>query len=549
MKFMCRFATGVTLIVVICASCGSFAYAHFPWLVIQPASGEHGRLECYFSENAQPDDPDFLKYVSTASVRQVTTKELSEPLTLTLENDELFRELDQSARNALFVLQTDLPIKERDGVSYLVRYGSKTGKSLSSSTWQSTLSQKVLELDVVPTLVKDQLTLKILSNGSPVQGAEVNVLEREELLTSNEQGEVTIALNEKPINALRVKFVSQVAPGEQNPGYQEIRYYTTLTFPDVSYLAIPVERTLAEIPEAVTSFGAAVLGSTLYYYGGHTGGAHHYSDESQSPHLWALDIKESSTKGQWKQVAQGPRLQGLALVSYENKLYRIGGFEAHNPEGAEKDLWSVSSVTSLDPEVGQWEEMPPLPEGRSSFDAAVLDGVVYVVGGWQLLGGEESRWHETVWSLDLKQPGAHWQAETKAPFERRAVSVAAFAGKIFVMGGMTSENEITTETSIYDPKTKTWAQGPKLIGEGMAGFGSSSFAVGGRLYCSTYEGVLQSLSSPEATHWEMVGNLEHARFFHRMVALDETRLLLIGGASMQSGKFEEVEVIQPIQAD
>ena len=76
----------------------------------------------------------------------------------------------------------------------------------------------------------------------------------------------------------------------------------------------------------------------------------------------------------------------------------------------------------------------------------------------------------------------------------------------------------------------------------MDGFGSSAFAVGGRLYVSTYGGALQQLSEDD-TSWRIVAQLERARFFHRMLPLSDTQLLSIGGASMSKGKFEEVDVL------
>jgi hypothetical protein len=63
------------------------------------------------------------------------------------------------------------------------------------------------------------------------------------------------------------------------------------------------------------------------------------------------------------------------------------------------------------------------------------------------------------------------------------------------------------------------------------------------LYATTYSGKLQQLSL-DGSSWEVVGELERARFFHRMLPLSETQLLSLGGASMSEGKFEEVDVIE-----
>lgn len=297
---------------------------------------------------------------------------------------------------------------------------------------------------------------------------------------------------------------------------------------------------LPPLPDAVTSFGAAVVGDTLYVYGGHTGGAHAYSHDKQAKTLLCLNLNAPKS---WSDSGEGPGLQGLALVAHGGKLYRLGGFTAKNAAGEEHNLWSQDEVASYDPSTQSWKSLPPLPEPRSSFDAAVLGDKIYVIGGWQLRGEEESIWHKTAYELDLSAASPEWKAIAEAPFQRRALSVAAHDGKIYAIGGMQQEGGITTRVDVYDPTSGTWSVAPKLHGKGMDGFGSSAFAVGGRLYVSTLGGTLQRLAA-DGRAWEIVQELEPGRFFHRMLPWRNDRLLLIGGANMSIGKFDDIEVIE-----
>jgi hypothetical protein len=164
---------------------------------------------------------------------------------------------------------------------------------------------------------------------------------------------------------------------------------------------------LPPLPQTVTSFGAAVTGDALYLYGGHTGRAHHYYHEGQADTLWRLDLKQPNA---WEALNEGPGLQGLAMVAHGGKLYRIGGFTARNPEDQDADLWSQAAVACYDPAVGRWQDLTPLPEPRSSFDAAVLDDKVYVIGGWRIAGGRDATWHKTAWTMDLSADSPSWQA-------------------------------------------------------------------------------------------------------------------------------------------
>lgn len=292
------------------------------------------------------------------------------------------------------------------------------------------------------------------------------------------------------------------------------------------------------IPEMVTSFGAAVSDDAVYVYGGHMGRAHEYYAEAQANTLWRLDLKSPKS---WESLGDGPGLQGLAMVAHGHKLYRIGGFVATNHDGQPNDLHSQANVASYDLATKQWQDLPPLPEPRSSFDAAVLGDRIYVIGGWNIQG-DETTWLDSAYVLDLSSKPLQWQALPEPPFKRRALSVAAHDGKLYAIGGMQSSGGPSTRVDVYDPNSKTWSRGPDINGESMDGFGSSSFDVGGDLYVTTYSGTLQRLSG-DGKSWETLCTLERDRFFHRLLPLSDNQLLAIGGASMSSGKFEELDVI------
>ncbi len=300
--------------------------------------------------------------------------------------------------------------------------------------------------------------------------------------------------------------------------------------------------TFAALPYGVTSFGAARVGDGIYVYGGHTGSAHTYSANEQSNELLKLDLNQPRVK--WHVVSKGRRLQGLALVAHGSKLFSIGGFQAKNDEGEEHDLHSQPLVTAYDTETGKWSELPPLPAGRSSHDAAVLEDTIYVVGGWDMnsvkSGDEvetETKWHTSALSLDLAQDNPQWRELPPPPFQRRALSVAAHAGKIFVIGGMQREGGPTRDVAVYDPANQAWLEGPALLGDNdMVGFGASAWSIDGQLVVSCYNGDLQLLSS-DGSAWRRLGKTQEARFFHRLLPLDTHQLISVGGANMESGKF------------
>jgi hypothetical protein len=293
------------------------------------------------------------------------------------------------------------------------------------------------------------------------------------------------------------------------------------------------------LPQELTSFGATVLDETLYIYGGHTGAAHEYSTAGQSGQMLRIDL--AAEQSSWQELTGGPKLQGLALVAHGDRVYRFGGFTAVNEEGQDHDLRSQAGVAVYDPAENKWEELTPLPEPRSSFDAALLDDRVYVIGGWNLQGESSGDWHTTAWSADLTKRPLVWEPVPTPPFQRRALAVAASGKKIYAIGGM-SEDGTTRRVDVLDTETGAWTEGPELIGErSIHGFGPAARATDDGLFVSSLAGIVQRLDD-DGKSWSEAAPLAAPRFFHAMVPVRDG-LLLVGGANMTDGKIAECDRI------
>jgi hypothetical protein len=74
----------------------------------------------------------------------------------------------------------------------------------------------------------------------------------------------------------------------------------------------------------------------------------------------------------------------------------------------------------------------------------------------------------------------------------------------------------------------------------MNGFGNSAYAAGGDLYLSTMDGSVFRLSA-DCKSWEKAGQLEIARFFHRLLPDGRGGWLAVAGASHEYGHLDSVE--------
>ncbi len=296
------------------------------------------------------------------------------------------------------------------------------------------------------------------------------------------------------------------------------------------------------LKEALTSFGAAVLDDYLYVFSGHDGEAHGFGKDLLSKHFRRIQFDNPAAE--WEELPMHAPAQSVALVTDGKDLYRVGGLSFLNEQGdAETNYNSTTHFARFDVKARTWTDLAPLPEPRSSLDAAVLGRHVYVAGGWDLQGNSSSQapWHETMCRFDLDRPEAGWETLPGPGYKSRAISLAAHDGKLFFIGGI-QEGGITRKVSVFDPNTGQWAEGPELPADSAtAGFATSSFATGGRLYLTGGSGVIYRLSTA-GQEWEIANRLFYPRMFLRLVPADSHRLLALGGTG-GGGRMSAVESV------
>lgn len=531
--------------------------AHFIWLVPAKSAVGTTTISVRFGEDASDDSTDYLSMVKGVRLHQIKGGAPGEELKVDVSDDGISA-VAALGDTTVVVASHDFGVMDRGDSVFRLQYYAKTGPALTSAAWQKAKAADDIRLDIVPVLEAGKVRVHVQFDGKPVAGVQVKAagpgMDEIEAET-NGKGVASFKVAEPGVYSIRARHVEDTAGEVKGKKYPETRHYTTVAVEVPTSGPSVVAANLQALPQPVTSFGAAVVKDSLYMYGGHTGSAHSYSKEEQGNQLIRLDLQS----GKWSTLVEGPPLQGLALVTHGGKLYRIGGFTAENAEGEEHKLVSQSAVAMFDPAKGAWEDLPSLPEPRSSHDAAVVGDAIYVVGGWAM-GGEESVWHDTAWKMDLTKDELRWEPIAAPPFKRRALALAAHNEGLYVVGGMQDEGGPTTAVAVYDPAADKWSEGPSLFvkpapdskdgeqprrrmsGGAMTGFGASAFATGGALYVTTVQGDLQKLAA-DGKSWEVVSDGLTPRFFHRLLPLDSNHLIVVGGSNMSIGKFEEVEVI------
>jgi N-acetylneuraminic acid mutarotase len=160
-----------------------------------------------------------------------------------------------------------------------------------------------------------------------------------------------------------------------------------------------------------------------------------YPQGSSAPGSWTLKAPLPST---WTEIV---------AVAFNDKLYAFsGGFPAK------------ADVEVYDPATDKWQLLEPMPLGMDHIGTAVLDGKIYVVGGFT------SNRHQQVNAsvFEYNPAGDEWRQLASLSAPRGSVAAAAANGKIHAFGGRKNENDVVATHEVYDPKTNTWTPGPPL---------------------------------------------------------------------------------------
>lgn len=398
-----------------------------------------------------------------------------------------------------------------------------------------------LPVELVPETTEGVNRLRFYAAGKPVEGAEVTLIKPDgssAKLKTGKDGR-TDRIEGTGRFAAWAKTVNPTAGELNGKKYDESRDYATLVY-DAEPPAADgaVNSPYPPLPVGVSSLGAIACDGYLYVYGGHAGQTHSYDTKSVLGTFHRLKL-DGGTK--WEELPGGPIAQGMNLAAFGGKVYRVGGMQPRNVPGEPADNYSLADAARFDPKAGKWDELPPLPAGRSSHDLVAVGNKLVVVGGWEAKGkGTPSAWHDTALVMDLSAERPEWKAIPQ-PFKKRALTAAVVGNKVYVLGGLTADSTDKT-THILDAATGTWTTGPDLPGTDRAAFSPAAATVNGRVVVNTSLGSVYRLTA-DGSAWEQVGTSVGNRMVARLIPLGDDTVALVGGASRR-GNAAAVEVIK-----
>jgi len=233
----------------------------------------------------------------------------------------------------------------------------------------------------------------------------------------------------------------------------------------------------APLPTPRGGVTVGVVEGILYALGG-------YGSQTK-PTLDTMNAYEP-VRNAWTTRAPMPTPRsGFALGVAGGTLYAVGGWATNNgPTGL---------VEAYDPITNKWTTKAPLPSPRVALSVGVVNGILYAVGGACCSPGHGSRIFGTVEAYD---PATNnWTTKAPMPTPRYYVAVAVVNRILYAVGGnkgsggdapTTNETAYATTAGVveaYDPSRNVWTAKAPLPGNtNFVSLGSVNgilYAVGG----------------------------------------------------------------------
>ena len=171
--------------------------------------------------------------------------------------------------------------------------------------------------------------------------------------------------------------------------------------------------------------GLEVVEDCLYVLGGYT------SSEGGRflDCLFKYDPRESA---EWKCMT--PMIYNRCYISttvYESQIYAFGGRASGDVPGR------LKTAEVYDPETNKWTEIQPMKHERSDCASVVLDGCIYVIGGFD---GENY-----LSSIEKYDPSTgSWSIVGYMKTARSGVSAVCVEDRVFIIGGYDGEERLSS---------------------------------------------------------------------------------------------------------
>ena len=183
----------------------------------------------------------------------------------------------------------------------------------------------------------------------------------------------------------------------------------------------------------------------------------------------------------WTQKADMPTARMTHTCVVNGKIYAIGGSAPNHIR--KKKPWRLDSVEVYDPTTDTWAKANKMNHARSGPAVSVVDEKIYVMGG---TGWPQIPLHPGPFlsSIEVFNPKTNqWREIGDMPTAKSGHTASVINGKIYVMGGyfrgLGQHTKDFKTIEIYHPRTDRWTQKPDMP---VAKVGHKTEVISGNIY-------------------------------------------------------------------
>lgn len=283
--------------------------------------------------------------------------------------------------------------------------------------------------------------------------------------------------------------------------------------------------TVASMPTRRAELALGVINGIIYAVGGQT------SLFGSFATLEAYD----PTSNSWTTKASMPTPRASHAVGVVNGvLYAIGG----SPSGG-----LLGTVEAYDPLTNTWTTKASMPTARRGLAVGVVNGIIYAVGGL-VFTGSQVVYSNAVQAYD---PVTNtWTTKASMPTGRNDAAIGVVNGIMYVVGGYNTAGGDQRTVEAYDPTTNSWTTKASMptarYGPGIDVINGILYAVGGfgGGHVSTVEAY-----DPVANSWTTRASMPTARYGLRCATVNGVLYAIGGTVAFQSSYLGTVEAYRP----
>jgi N-acetylneuraminic acid mutarotase len=220
----------------------------------------------------------------------------------------------------------------------------------------------------------------------------------------------------------------------------------------------------APMNEARGYLGVAAVNGKIYAIGGDQGHLMGNVGNALGMTYEVTNVTEEydPSSDKWILKSQMPTARArFGTAVHQNKIYCIGGYNGRiivvNPGIYEwkTEYYDVGVNEVYDPATDTWEVKAPLPTPRHAPATNMVDGKVYVIGGYSITT------HASLNVVEVYDPATDtWAAKTPPPLKVLGSTSAVVDDKIFVLGEEVVDPVrylVGYRVQVYDPANDSWS--------------------------------------------------------------------------------------------